>query len=90
MDLVFLLQTLKKWLQLLIMSILNQNSSTLDLSSSKLVDLSDLLVERNSYFSLGQTQLGALYGDTKLFPENCNTNNTSDLNLLVGVLLIAT
>ena len=42
-----------------------EHSSALDLSSSKLVDLSDLLVERNSYFSLGQTQLSALYGDTK-------------------------
>ena len=64
-----------------------EHSATLDLSSLKLVDLSDLLVERNSYFRLGQTQLAALYGDTKLFPENHNTNTTGDLNQLVGILL---
>ena len=34
-----------------------------------------------------QPNMGAMYGDTKLFYENHITNNTSNLNQFVGVLM---
>lgn len=59
-------------------------SPKIDLDTSKLINLHELLLEKNSYFSQAHRQLSAVYQTTELFPQS---TNTSDTNQLVGLLL---
>ena len=61
---------------------LEKFSPEIDLDASKLVNLHDLLLERNSFLIQALRQLTAIYEDTTVFP-----NNTKDPNQLVGFLL---
>ena len=52
---------------------------------SEIVDLYDLLVEKNSYFRLGLSQLKSLYGNTTLFPQY--KDDPIPIKQLAGILL---
>ena len=63
---------------------LEEYSPKIDLDPSKLINLHELLLEKNSYLSQAHRQLSAVYQNTELFPQS---TNTSDTNQLVGILL---
>ena len=61
-------------------------SSMLDLDPSKLVNLYDLLVERNSYFHEAHQHLTSLYENSTLFPQKNNANIFGILiNIWIGL-----
>ena len=62
-----------------------KTQSNLNLDPSKLVNLYELMVERNSYFSVAHRQLTTLYGNTTMFPEYKDA--PIDPNKVVGMLV---
>ena len=61
------------------------SSQEMKIDPSSLVDLSHLMLERNSYFREGLAQLTSLYGNTTFFPQY--KDNPVDDKLLLKMLL---